>query len=183
MEYNFQQHHRHSIRLQGYDYSEPGAYFVTICTEGHKCLFGDIVEQEMRLNRYGQTMGGCWAWLGQQYPYIELDKSVIMPNHMHGIIIVLDDSDCRGGSQTAPTMDHHKYKPLGRLIGAFKTVSTKQINQIWNTPGLPLWQRNYYEHIVRNEEDLAEIRRYIINNPLKWDLDRENPYNKKGKRP
>ncbi len=94
-----------------------------------------------------------------------------MPNHFHGIVFLLDDR--RGGSRTAPT----KRKPLGRLIGAFKTVSTQRINEIRNTPGSPVWQRNYYEHVIRNETDLEEIREYIQNNPLEWLEDENHPAN------
>ena len=94
-----------------------------------------------------------------------------MPNHLLGTVFLLDDG--RGGSRTAPT----KRKPLGRLIGAFKTVSTKQINQLRGTPGQPLWQRNYYEHVIRNEIDLEETREYIQNNPLKWLEDENHPAN------
>jgi REP element-mobilizing transposase RayT len=93
-----------------------------------------------------------------------------MPNHLHGIIII-----CRGSSRTAPTRNTQRIKPLSRLIGAFKTVSTKQINLIRKTPARKLWQRNYYEHIIRNEKQLNHIRRYIAENPANWQTDQENP--------
>lgn len=121
MTYNPEKHHRRSIRLKGYDYSQAGAYYVTICTQNRACLFGDIVGGEMRLNDTG------------------------------------------------------KRKPIGRLIGAFKTVSTKHINIMRGTPGIPVWQRNYYEHIIRNDTSLNRIRAYIVNNPIQWELDMENP--------
>ena len=94
-----------------------------------------------------------------------------MPNHLHGIIMIRDDIR-RGGSRTAPT---EKRKPLGRLIGAFKTVSTKRINELRLTSGGPFWQRNYYEHVIRSEEELAEVREYILNNPARWNEDENNP--------
>jgi REP element-mobilizing transposase RayT len=111
-----------------------------------------------------------WLWLADRYQYLDLDAFVVMPNHIHGIVVI--NHDCRGGSRTAPTTTLPK--PLGRLIGAFKTVSAKRINEIRGTPGFPVWQRNHYEHIIRNEREFAEIRRYILDNPLRWDDDPEN---------
>ncbi|MCD4652748.1 transposase, partial [bacterium] len=111
----------------------------------------------------GEIINNTWKWLRKQYEYVDLDQFIIMPNHIHGIICIR-----RGGSRTAPT---RKRKPLGRLIGAFKTVSTKQINLIRQTSGNQFWQRNYYEHIIRDEDDLARIREYIINNPAQWEHD------------
>ena len=108
-------------------------------------------------------------WLGKRYDHVDLDAWVIMPNHLHGIIILHDG---RGGSRTAPT---EKRKPLGRLIGAFKTISTKRVNEIRKTPGMQLWQRNYYEHVIRGEQALAALRKYIVENPAKWSSDLENP--------
>ena len=163
-------HHRRSIRLPGYDYSQEGWYFVTICTYRHKCLFGKFVNKKIQLYRYGRVVDKCWKWLAEQYDYVQLDGYVVMPNHLHGIIIIR-----RGGSRTAPTGNTQTYKPLSRIIGAFKTVSTKKINIIRNTPGHKLWQRNYYEHIIRNEEELNHIRQYIAENPINWKTDEENP--------
>ncbi len=126
----------------------------------------------MRLNEYGWVVAECWQWLDRQYQHVDLDGWVVMPNHLHGVIMI--DDIGRGGSRTAPT-DMAKRKPLGRLIGAFKTVSTKQINILRGMSGAPVWQRNYYEHIVRGEEELDRIRLYIEDNPLMWEMDRENP--------
>jgi putative transposase len=165
---------RRSIRLKGYDYSQAGGYFVTICTRNRECLFGEIVDGNIRLNDLGRGVAKCWQWLAEQYPYIQLDEWIVMPNHFHGILLIMNE--LRGGSRTAPT----KQKPLGRLIGAFKTVSTKQINEYRDTPYAPLWQRNYYEHVIRNETDLEEIRAYIENNPAKWLEDENHPANAVG---
>jgi REP element-mobilizing transposase RayT len=162
-----QQRQRRSIRLKDYDYTQEGAYFVTICTQNHKPLLGEIKNAEMVLNEYGKIVADCWQWLSKQYRHVELDEWVLMPNHMHGIVLL-----CRGGSRTAPT---GIYKPLGRLIGAFKTTSTKRINALRRTPGNRIWQRNYYEHVIRNEDDLNEIRQYILDNPVQWDKDENNP--------
>ncbi len=127
----------------------------------------------MALNEFGEIVAESWQWLEWQYEHVEIDEWVVMPNHLHGIIVI---TDCRGGSRTAPTgSDQPKRKPLGRLIGAFKTVSTKRINEIYKTPGAKLWQRNYYEHIIRSEDEFNRIRAYIAQNPAKWEFDRENP--------
>jgi len=171
MKHDPARHSRRSIRLPEYDYNQPGAYFVTICTHGHKCLLGDVINNAVQLSSYGQLAATYWTWLAEQYVYVQLDQWIIMPNHLHGVIIVDDVQWCRGGSRTAPT----KHKPLGRLIGAFKTVSTKRINRTRPASGTRFWQRNYYEHVVRNENELDRIRQYIIDNPLQWALDRENP--------
>jgi len=189
MRFDPQRHHRHALRLPGYDYSQAGAYFVTLCTHNRECLFGEIANGQMRLNEAGRLVQDCWTWLAQQYPYVELDAWVIMPNHLHGVLVI---RECRGGSRTAPTEDRHKpliergplpsaptaptaRKPLGRLIGAFRTVSTPRINALRGAPVLPVWQRNYYEHIIRDEEGLQRIREYIAHNPARWETDRENP--------
>ena len=100
---------------------------------------------------------------------MKLDEYVVMPNHLHGIIVMADTG--RGGSQTAPT----GRKPLGRLVAAFKTVTTKQLNLVQGTPGQLLWQRNFYEHVIRNDDEMDRVREYIIGNPLQWEIDTENP--------
>ena len=162
---------RRSIRLKEYDYSQDGGYFVTICTENRKSIFGEIINGTIQLNESGSTIAATWQWLSEQYPYIKLDACVVMPNHFHGILFLFNYS--KGGSRTAPTPTRHK--PLGRLIGAFKTVSTKRFNEIHGTPAQQLWQRNYYEHVIRNETDLEEIREYIQTNPLRWLEDENHP--------
>jgi putative transposase len=129
----------------------------------------------MQENDFGKIIINSWKWLGSQYPYIELDTFILMPNHLHGIIFINKEL-CRGDSRIAPTKSN-KPKTLGRIIGAFKTVSTKKINQFRNSPGQTIWQRNYYEHIIRNNRSLNRIRCYIINNPIKWEFDKENPKN------
>ena len=164
-------HHRRSIRLQGYEYSQAGAYFVTIVAWQREMLFGEIVNEEMALNDFGRIASEKWQWLETQYEYVELGAWVIMPNHLHGILVIHDDG--RGGSRPAPTPI--KRKPLGGLIGAFKTISTKQINILRDTEGQVVWQRNYYEHIIRNEPEMDRITRYIESNPSAWMDDDENP--------
>jgi REP element-mobilizing transposase RayT len=184
MKYDPNKHRRRSIRLKGYDYTSAGAYFVTICVDRGECLLGEIVDGEMELDAWGQIAAELWLWLEDRYPYVTLDAWVIMPNHMHGIIIITDDPPGRGGSRTAPTptaptptapTPSVKRKPLGRLVGAFKTVSTKNINELRFTPGARFWQRNYWEHIIRNENSLNCIRQYIETNPVRWAEDQLHP--------
>ncbi|MBI4775116.1 MAG: transposase [Deltaproteobacteria bacterium] len=163
-------HNRRSIRLHGYDYSRAGVYFVTICAWNRECLFGDAMDGRTILNDFGQKVAESWEWLAIRHGYAELDEWVIMPNRLHGIIVITDVF--KGGSRTAPTKNR---KPIGRLVGAFKTVSTKRINHLRDTPGVRIWQRNYYEHIIRDDEELNRIREYIANNPAQWETDRENP--------
>ena len=197
MQYYPEKHHRRSIRLKGYDYSQAGFYFVTICCYQKQCLFGNIVDGVMRLNQYGEIVEETYQWLSQRYPYLILDEWIIMPNHFHGIMVITE-TPRRGRSRTTPTTNNAptltrkdvilteqnlpinpelKQKSLGRLIGVFKTVSTKKINLLRNAPGTTVWQRNYYEHIIRNEEALNKIREYIMNNPLSWQNDQLHPHN------
>ena len=182
---SYDQHNRHSIRLTGYDYSRNGAYFITICAYRRECLFGDVLDGVMKLNGFGQTVVDCWNKIPKSFPNIELDQFMIMPNHIHGIIHIVgatlvvaqhetSDTAKRAGTRPAPT--------LGRIIGTFKSMVVCQCihgveqNEFPPFPG-KIWQRNYYEHMIRNERSLTEIREYIMTNPARWDLDRENPKN------
>lgn len=163
---------RKTLRLEDFDYSEPGAYFVTICVNHRKCLLGSISDGEMKLSEYGLIVSESWQWLADTFPYILLDEWSIMPNHFHGIIFINQHDG--GGSRTAPT-NPSRILSLSRLVGAFKTVSSKRINIYRKRPGVPFWQRGFYEHVIRDEEALNRIRDYIATNPLRWELDRENP--------
>lgn len=174
MKFDPRKHHRRSIRLKGYDYSQAGAYFVTIVAWQRECLFGEAVDGGMVLNDFGEIVSEKWEWLESQYDYVELGQWVVMPNHFHGILVIHDGS--RGGSRPAPTQPT-KTKPLGGLIGAFKTVSAKHIHLLRHTDGIPVWQRNYYEHNIRNEREMDNITKYIETNPLRWNDDDENPNN------
>src|SRR3990170_3991294 len=164
MRYDPTKHHRRSIRLRDYDYRQAGAYFVTTV-----CKDRELVLEDERFRTIAEE---TWLWLAERYEYVDLDEYVVMPNHLQGIVVIRDVR--RGGSRTAPTGDAAR-KPVGRLVGAFKTVSTKRINEIRDAPGVPVWQRNYYEHVIRDEDDLDRVRRYIAENPLRWDEDPENP--------
>jgi len=175
--YDPQRHHRHSIRLQGYDYTQPGAYFVTICTHGRAPLFGAVVDGEMRLNTYGRIVHDEWFKTAQLRPYVVLyeDEFVVMPNHIHGIIWIVDNV---GATRRVAPTDNLPNGPvpgsIGAIVGQFKSAVTRRINQRRGAPGARVWQRNYYEHIIRTERALNAIRRYIIENPLRWHLDRYN---------
>jgi REP element-mobilizing transposase RayT len=159
--------YRRSVRLSGRDYAR-GAYFVTICTWGKACLFGVVVDGEMRLNAFGTAVAEAWAWLGATYDQVTLDAWVIMPNHVHGVLML----EGPGAGSIAPAR-----KPLGSLVGAFKATSTRRVNLVRGDPGATLWQRGYYEHSVRDAADLDRIRRYIDANPANWPDDEENPIN------
>ena len=201
MKYNPEIHHRRSIRLQGYDYSQAGAYFVTICTQNRECLFGDIVNGEMRLNEVGRVVESVWDGLPGHYAHVELDAMVIMPNHFHGVIVLtpvgagdvgagdvgaggvragdvragdVRAGDVRAGLKPAPTPTAVRHG-LSEIVRALKTFSSRRINELRQTPGSKLWQRNYWEHIVRNESELNRIREYILANPAHWELDKLHP--------
>lgn len=166
---------RRSIRLRHYDYAQAGAYFVTICTRDKASVFGHVTDRVMYLNILGEAVQACWNDLLRHYPYVELDAFIAMPNHVHGIIVLGDSSDVGAGLRPAPTMVNRYGLP--EIIRAFKAFSSRRINELRSTPGIPVWQRNYYEHVIRNEYDLSEIREYIVHNPMKWDFDTENPNN------
>ena len=181
-------HHRRSIRLEGYDYSQEGWYSVTICVQGHVCMFGDIVNDQMRLNEAGIMVSKWWGKVGGKFSSVQTDRYIIMPNHFHGIVNVKGQPH-----GVAPTMNDASVQPcdksrsshgfaptLGDVVNWFKTMTTNEYIQGVKQNGWPpfggkLWQRNYYEHIIRNEEELNHIRQYIAENPLNWGTDEENP--------
>jgi REP element-mobilizing transposase RayT len=163
MKYDPNQHHRRSIRLKGYNYAQSGAYFVTICTWQRQGLFGEITNKEMHLNIYGEIIQRYWGSLPEHQDDLELDEFIVMPNHVHGIIVLIDNPSCK------------KRHGLPEIIRGFKTFSARRINKIRRLSGVPVWQRGYYEHIIRNEKSLMAIREYIINNPLSWEKDQYNP--------
>ena len=188
--------HRRSIRLKGYDYSRNGAYFVTICVQNRECLFGEIKNWEMILNDLGKMITKYWREIPKKYPNVILDAFVIMPNHMHGILII--DNGVRVplvGTQMVDTQNNGQSssgqpssgqpqgiaptgkKSIGNIIGAFKSLTTNEyICGVKNGKFPPfkkrIWQRNYYEHIIRNEQSLERIQHYIIHNPQKWQDDK-----------
>lgn len=158
------QHNRHSIRLKGYDYSQSGYYFITICTKDSIEYFGEICNGKMLLNQYGEMAKSLWLYLPEYFQQCHLDIFIIMPDHFHGIVVI-NKPKCRG-RVTLPLQNKHT--TLGQIIGYYKYQTTKSINEIKNTIGKPLWHRNYYERIIRNEIELYNTRQYILNNPVKW---------------
>ena len=173
MKYDPNKHHRRSIRLKGYDYAQAGAYFVTVCTHDRACLFGEVVDGEMRLNDAGNIIRDEWIRTGDMRSNVELDAFVVMPNHFHAIVVLSHDGHCRGDRPVAPTGPTPR--SIGAIMAGFKSASTRRVNEIRRTPGVPVWQRNYYEHIIRDDASLNRIREYIVNNPIQWEMDRENP--------
>ena len=256
MQYDPHQHHRRSIRLSGYDYRRSGAYFITINTYKHVWIFGEITEGKMQLNQIGLIVADQWRIIPHNFPHVVLDAWVIMPNHIHGIVVINnytgdvnsengnnignadfnnDDDDnidgndgivgiagiagsrgeafslqdyipCENASPLlqrmpeqllnrslnqslnhTPQQSFHqmpsrsyarpvgtKSGSLGAILQNFKSITARRINQFRRTPGATLWQRNYWEHIIRNEQELNRIRQYITYNPVNWENERKN---------
>ncbi len=167
---------RQSLRLKEFDYSKEGAYFVTICTQNRKCLFGDVVDGATHLNDAGRLVQTVWDELPARCPGVCLDAFVVMPNHVHGMFFIVGAGlalPLKGAASSAPTRS--RPHTLGNVLRAFKSISAIGVNRALSRSGQPLWQRNYYEHVIRNEESLNRIRDYIATNPFRWELDRENP--------
>ena len=186
MKYNPQTHHRRSIRLKGYDYTRPGAYFITICTYQRIHIFGEIVNGEMILNDTGKIARDQWFKTAELRPYVKLyeDEFVIMPNHIHGIVWIEDENvgalrrnaQPRAEQRSAPTGTVAP-RSLGAIVRAYKSAVTHAVNAAENQRGAVLWQRNYYDHIIWNDQELNNIGWYILNNPRNWQLDRDNYQN------
>jgi len=193
-----QKHHRKSIRLKGYDYSSEGAYYVTIVTQGRECLFGEIIEGEMYINEYGEIVQKWWHEIAIHFPNVELGAFVIMPNHVHGIIFIttnrrgevlsprsnsnknilnenIDRTSNQGGDASQPPL---RKPTLGQIVAYFKYQSTKDMNRIKTENAITkFWQRNYYEHVIRDDKDLQNKTDYIESNPSLWEQDDNHPQN------
>ena len=200
MENNPKKHRRRSLRLKEYDYTQAGAYYVTIVLQNRLCLFGEIVNTEMQLNKAGEVAHRVWEALPDRFPMITIDTFVIMPNHLHGIIIInpsitvgaglvpaqSPDPESAVGAGLVPAQSTDPLVPaqpaaLGDIIGAYKSLTTVEYTRgvktmKWTPFPRRLWQRNYYEHVIRNDDALRHIREYIIHNPGQWDFDKENPF-------
>ena len=171
---------RRSIRVGGFDYASPGAYFVTIATQQRKCLFGDVHNGEVIRSPAGNMINDAWLELQVQFPAIDVDSFVVMPNHLHGILHISEQSDPVGAPLVGARSATQRRVTVGNVVGAYKSLTTVKYaervkNSNWDPFSGRLWQRNYYEHILRDEESLDRIRDYIIGNPLMWESDRENP--------
>lgn len=158
---------RRHLRLPQYDYSSAGAYFVTCCVHGRRCILGDIVDDRMQLNANGRIVAECWMAISKHFTGVTIDAFVVMPNHLHGIVVIEAEQKARHAS---PLRDGGT--TLGAIVGSFKSAVSRQLPEV-----KPLWQRGYYEHVIRSEHSLRQIREYIVNNPKQWALDRENPAN------
>jgi putative transposase len=187
-------HHRKSIRLKGYDYSQAGAYFVTIVSQNREPFFGEIRDGEMIFNDAGRMIQTVWESMSERFPQFELGAFVVMPNHFHAIVIIqggagLVPAPRRATTRVAPTdsaaptssatLTNRVAPTLGRIIGAFKSITTHEYiagvdNLGWTQFHKRLWQRNYYEHIIRNDKEMDAIWRYIEANPASWGDDDEN---------
>jgi len=239
MPFDPQKHHRHSIRLKDYDYTKSGVYFVTLCAWRRECIFGEVMADELKRTALGDCVFEEWQKSASLRTEIEFDVWVVMPNHLHALVVIQQPDIARGGvngqvgatrdvtggvsGQVGATRDvtgdmsgqvratrdvtgdmsgqvratrdvtgdmsgqvgahgraplHRAPRSLGSFIAGFKSAATTRINELRQTPGLPVWQRNYYEHVIRTDKELDTIRRYIQNNPLQWALDADNPQNK-----
>lgn len=167
---------RRSIRLRGYDYSQAGTYFITLCRQNRECLFGAVERSKVTLSPSGWVVREeliRTTWVRRN---VGLDQFVIMPNHLHAILIL--NEGIRATRRVAPTHAAARGPgkgSLGAVIGQFKSNSAKRINELRGTPGVAVWQRNYFEHVIRSERGLENIRKYIELNPAVWELDPENP--------
>jgi putative transposase len=162
---------RRSLRLNGYDYAQAGADFVTICAQDRACLFGNVIDGCMRLNDAGHMVATLWNDIPARFADVAIDTFVVMPNHLHGIIVLPDAAD---------RTDTHAAPALGKIVAAFKSTTTVHYIRGVKTEAWPafrqrLWQRNYYEHVVRDEKALDRVRRYVDENPAGWAFDDENP--------
>jgi len=164
---------RRSVRLKEFDYSKAGAYFVTICTKDRECLFGEIIDEKVRLTQDGRIADEGWRNIPEHYPHVVLDDYVIMPNHVHGVIFISDDDVGVQNFEPLPVdgLRKNKYqqiipKSIGSIVRGFKIGVTKWYRQ--NTDVHTVWQRNYFDRIIRDEDELNRIREYIIFNPAKW---------------
>ncbi len=184
---------RKPLRLPGFDYSQRAAYFVTVCTQQRECTLGQVVDGQMVLTDGGRMVQSVWEALPTQYPQVNIDAFVVMPNHIHGILFLndippvgaqfiapdeIDPQSSTGeyaGVMDSGVINQAPTNDLGKIIRTFKGKTSFLINQHRGTPRRAVWQRGYYDHIVRDEADLNRIREYITNNPAQWALDHDNP--------
>ncbi len=168
---------RRSVRLSEYDYTQAGMYFITVVAHGRQCVFGDLVGGEIRLSEAGRIVRDCWTAIPDHCSGCAVTSFVVMPNHVHGVL-TLPDND---GSAAQSSITHTErprgpvHRSVGAIVGSFKSAATRLINRRCGTPGAVVWQRNYYEHVIRSDASLQRIEDYILSNPLFWAEDPENP--------
>ncbi len=196
MKYDPRIHNRRSIRLPHYNYDRPGWYFLTLCTHQRQCLFGEIIDGQMKLNIYGEIVAEEWMRSPEIRQEIALDAWVVMPNHFHGLVEIIEVEPNNAGindhpvgangrspllllPHRSPLRDRFRMKPrsISSFVSGFKSAVTCRINTLRQSPKFPVWQRNYYEHIVRNDRDLERLRDYIVANPYIWHQDQLHPNN------
>lgn len=181
--YNPDLHHRKSIRLPDFDYSSEGAYFLTMCLQDRNCLFGEVADGVMTPNDAGKMAEKWWSELPVKFPAVQTDAFVVMPNHLHCIILMAGADLCVRPSLPDPTPENkggHAGPPLPKIVQWLKTMTTNEyIRNVaghgWSSFQGRLWQRNYYERIIRNDNELNRFRTYIAENPVRWEEDEENP--------
>jgi putative transposase len=178
---------RHSIRLPGRDYSRPGPYSVTICTHNKVCILGDIFKEKMYLNQLGKLVEEHWREIPDHLPYVKLLEYKVMPNHLHGVIIIKKEGRGVGldtASRVATQLSQHEAfgKPtvgtLPTIIRSFKSGVSYEVNNLFKDSFSPLWQRGYHERVIRNKAELLAIIKYIRDNPKNWDKDPHNIHRK-----
>lgn len=189
MKYDPFKHRRHSLRVRGYDYSRIGAYYITMVTHNRECLLGDVADGQVKLSPIGQVAHDFWQEIPRHFADVEMDEFIVMPNHVHGIIVIVRDArEPVGVEYIQPLQPHqplqnetqHRYqhvipRSVGSIIRTYKAAVRRWCNENGNEHFK--WQRNYYEHIIRTDGDLDRIRAYIVNNPFNWQSDDENPKN------
>lgn len=194
MEHASPLHHRRSIRLKGYDYSQGGGYYLTLVTSARRCIFGEIVADVMRLNELGAIVQECWEDILDHFPHVTVDVFAVMPNHVHGILFLHDDGrglvysdDGRGtkvpflGIYSAPAPRESQIEQFGKptigsiptILRAYKAAVTRRAGRELNSANI--WQRNYNEHILRGQADYERVAGYVLTNPSNWYNDDENP--------
>lgn len=166
-------HRRRPNRAPEYDYGSPGAYFVTICTKGRECVFGTVIDDTVRLTEAGEIVSQVWYGLPERFPSVELDAFVVMPNHIHAIVIIVGAQFIAPAASGSGTGAMNRAPTLGEIVRTFKAASTRLIRTSTN-PAFA-WQRNYYDHIIRDEPGLDRIRDYIAGNPGRWLEDALHP--------
>jgi putative transposase len=170
-------HQRKSIRWKEHDYGSDGAYFVTICTSLRRSYFGDIANKQVNLSDMGRIADRCWQEIPKHFENVELDEYKVMPNHVHGIVMITNAVGTRHAVSQHPTQTKREFGPLPAkslhtIIGSYKSAVSKLIHAKGFAFG---WQSRFHDHIIRNQKELNNIRQYIDNNPAKWEFDRENP--------
>lgn len=179
MKYDPNRHHRRSLRLPGHDYATPGAYFLTLCTHQRACIFGRVEKGEMQLSQFGEIVQGHWSKLPKHHAHLRLDAFIVMPNHLHGILIlengwggaIAPETNQITNPQSSNSSKLRKCHAISEIVRGFKTFSAKRINEIRQTPGIPVWQRNFYDRIIRDDAGLQKVRAYITQNPKVWEQD------------